>query len=47
MTADHGMVDVPGPAKIDYDGEPSAAAEGIELLAGEARVRYLHVAAGR
>ena len=46
VTADHGMVDVPEPAKIDYDGEPLLRA-GIEMLAGEARVRYLHVAAGQ
>ena len=45
VTADHGMVDVPEDAKVDYDSEP-VLAEGVELLAGEARVRYLHVAPG-
>jgi len=43
VTADHGMVDVPEESKIDYDSEPLLQ-DGIELLAGEARVRYLHVA---
>ena len=45
VTADHGMVNVPEEAKIDYDDMPSLQ-DGIELLAGEARVRYLHVAPG-
>ncbi|MDQ1739406.1 MAG: hypothetical protein QOE53_1058 [Pseudonocardiales bacterium] len=45
VTADHGMVNVPEEAKIDYDSEPLLQ-DGIELLAGEARVRYLHVAPG-
>ena len=45
VTADHGMLDVPEAAKIDYDSEP-ALQEGVELLAGEGRVRYLHVAPG-
>jgi Type I phosphodiesterase / nucleotide pyrophosphatase len=46
VTSDHGMVDVPDAAKTDYDGEP-ALREGVELLAGEARMRYLHVAPGQ
>jgi Type I phosphodiesterase / nucleotide pyrophosphatase len=46
VTADHGMVDVPEQAKIDYDAEP-ALSDGVEVIAGEARARYLHVAAGR
>jgi predicted AlkP superfamily pyrophosphatase or phosphodiesterase len=45
VTADHGMVDVPESAKIDYDGEVILR-DGVELLAGEARMRYLHVAPG-
>ncbi len=45
VTADHGMLDVPESAKVDYDAEP-VLREGVELLAGEARVRYLHVAPG-
>jgi len=45
VTADHGMVDVPEAAKVDYDDEPLLR-EGVEMLAGEARVRYLHTAPG-
>jgi len=45
VTADHGMVDVADDDKIDYDTEPALSA-GVEMIAGEARVRYLHVAAG-
>jgi len=43
VTADHGMLDVPEAAKVDYDSEPVLRA-GVEMLTGEARVRYLHVA---
>jgi hypothetical protein len=39
------MVDVPEDAKIDYDDEPSLQ-EGVELIAGEPRARYLHVRPG-
>ena len=39
------MVDVPEEAKIDYDNEPLLK-EGVELMAGEPRARYLHVAQG-
>jgi predicted AlkP superfamily pyrophosphatase or phosphodiesterase len=46
VTADHGMVDVPEPDKVDYDAEPELS-DGVEAIAGEARVRYLHVAGGR
>ena len=46
VTADHGMVDVPDQAKIDYDADP-ALAKGVEAIAGEGRVRYLHVTPGR
>ncbi|HEY0166111.1 MAG TPA: nucleotide pyrophosphatase/phosphodiesterase family protein [Jatrophihabitans sp.] len=46
VTADHGMLDVPEQAKIDYDSEPSLS-DGVELLGGEPRVRYLHVAPGQ
>ncbi len=41
VTADHGMIDVPEAAKIDYDNEPTLA-EGVDMIAGEARVRYLY-----
>ncbi|HTZ43095.1 MAG TPA: alkaline phosphatase family protein [Jatrophihabitans sp.] len=46
VTADHGMVDVPVAARHDYDAEP-ALSEGVRALAGEARVRYVHVEPGR
>ena len=39
------VLDVPEAAKIDYDSEP-ALKEGVELLAGEPRAHYLHVAQG-
>ena len=39
------MLDVPEDAKIDYDSEPFLK-EGVEILAGEPRARYLHVAHG-
>ena len=45
ITGDHGMLDVPEDAKIDYDSEPILK-EGIEILAGEPRARYLHVTPG-
>jgi hypothetical protein len=44
VTADHGMVDVPDADKIDYDGEP-ALSDGVDMIAGEARVRYLYTGA--
>jgi predicted AlkP superfamily pyrophosphatase or phosphodiesterase len=44
VTADHGMVDVTEP--IDYDAEP-ALAQDVRAIAGEGRVRYLHVEPGR
>jgi predicted AlkP superfamily pyrophosphatase or phosphodiesterase len=46
VTGDHGMIDVPEQAKIDYDEDPLLSAD-VEVIAGEGRVRYLHVAAGR
>jgi hypothetical protein len=46
VTADHGMLDVPTHAKVDYDST-ARLSEGIELLAGEPRTRYLHVAPGQ
>lgn len=44
VTADHGMLDVPESAKVDYDAEPLLK-QGVDLIAGEARVRYLYAAA--
>jgi predicted AlkP superfamily pyrophosphatase or phosphodiesterase len=46
VTADHGMLDVPEESKIDYDDEPELNA-GVELIAGEARTRYLYVQPGQ
>lgn len=46
VTADHGMVEVPEAARIDLDAEPELKAD-VELIAGEARMRHLHVLAGR
>ena len=42
VTADHGMVDVPAENKVDYDSEPLLS-DGVDLIAGEGRARYLHV----
>ncbi len=46
VTGDHGMVDVPDHAKIDYDATP-ALSDDVETIAGEARARYLHVPAAK
>ncbi|MEO6502661.1 MAG: alkaline phosphatase family protein, partial [Jatrophihabitantaceae bacterium] len=43
ITADHGMLDVPESAKVDYDAQPLLK-QGVDLIAGEARVRYLYAA---
>lgn len=45
VTADHGGINVAPQARIDLDSDPRLA-EGIEVVAGEPRVRYLHTAAG-
>lgn len=45
VTADHGGLDVGPEARIDLDAEPELA-EGVRVVAGEPRVRYLHTAAG-
>jgi hypothetical protein len=41
VTADHGMLDVPDATRLDVEGEPGLM-DGVRLLAGEARARYLH-----
>lgn len=41
ITGDHGMVDVPPTHKVLIDDEPELAA-GVDLVAGEARFRYLY-----
>jgi hypothetical protein len=45
VTADHGMVDIPVDRRVDVDLDPSLR-EGLELLGGEARARYLYVRDG-
>ena len=45
VTADHGMLDVPGGERVDYDLHPDLQA-GVELLAGEPRARYVHTVPG-
>ncbi|MCI4061805.1 alkaline phosphatase family protein [Micromonospora sp. R77] len=45
VTADHGQLDVPAAHRVDFDTDPRLRA-GVRVLAGEPRVRYLHVAPG-
>ena len=45
VTADHGMLNVPLENRIDVTTDPALAA-GVLTVAGEPRVRYLHVAEG-
>jgi hypothetical protein len=45
VTADHGMLDVPDATRLDLDEEPELA-EGVRLLAGEPRARYVHTEPG-
>ncbi len=45
VTADHGGLNVPANARIDLDADPRLAA-GVRVVAGEARVRYLHTELG-
>jgi hypothetical protein len=45
VTADHGQLDVPDDLRFDVDTDSRLRA-GIEVLAGEPRVRYLHTVAG-
>jgi hypothetical protein len=45
VTADHGMLDVPADTRFDLDAEP-ALDEGVRVLAGEPRARYVHTEAG-
>ncbi|PZF91235.1 alkaline phosphatase family protein [Micromonospora deserti] len=44
-TADHGQLDVPAGHRFDLDTDPRLRA-GVEVVAGEPRVRYLHVTPG-
>ena len=45
MTADHGMVDVGPEGRVDADVEP-ALQDGVALLAGDARARYVYARPG-
>ena len=45
VTGDHGMVTMTGPSVVDYDATPELQTD-VELIAGEPRVRYLHVRTG-
>jgi hypothetical protein len=45
VTADHGMLDVPAATRVDLDEEP-ALYEGVRVLAGEPRARYVHAEPG-
>lgn len=42
LTADHGMLDVPEPHRIDYSAEP-ALVEGVRHTAGEPRMVHLYL----
>lgn len=45
VTADHGCLDVAAASRFDIDTDPRLAA-GVRVVAGEPRVRYLHVLDG-
>ncbi|MGY1719784.1 alkaline phosphatase family protein [Blastococcus sp. SYSU DS0552] len=45
VTADHGMLDVPAATRLDLDDEPDLA-DGVRVLAGEPRARYVHTEPG-
>ena len=45
VTADHGGLDIGPDARIDLDAEP-ALADGVHVVAGEPRLRYLHTRDG-
>jgi hypothetical protein len=45
VTADHGMLDVPAGTRLDVDEQPELT-EGVRLLAGEPRARYVHAEPG-
>lgn len=45
VTADHGQLDVPPDHRFDLDRDPRLR-EGVAVVAGEPRVRYLHVRPG-
>ncbi|WP_066909590.1 alkaline phosphatase family protein [Mycobacterium interjectum] len=45
VTADHGGLNVPPDARVDLDADPQLS-EGVRVVAGEPRVRYLHTEPG-
>jgi len=45
VTADHGGLNVPADARVDLDTDPRLG-EGVRVVAGEPRVRYLHAEPG-
>jgi hypothetical protein len=45
VTADHGQLDVPFDGRFDVAADPRLSA-GVDVIAGEPRVRYLHVTPG-
>jgi hypothetical protein len=45
VTADHGQLNVPADKRFDLDSDPRLRA-GVRVVAGEPRVRYLHVEPG-
>lgn len=45
VTADHGQLNVPPGSRIDLDADPRLRV-GVDVVAGEARVRYLHTPPG-
>jgi hypothetical protein len=45
VTADHGMLDVPPETRFDLDEHPDLA-DGVRVLAGEPRARYVHARPG-
>jgi hypothetical protein len=45
ITADHGMLDVPRETRFDLDAE-AGLADGVRVVAGEPRARYVHAEPG-
>ena len=45
ITADHGQLDVPQTTRIDADAD-ARLRDGVEIIAGEPRLRYLHTLPG-
>jgi hypothetical protein len=45
VTADHGGLNVPPDGRVDLDTDPRLG-DGVRVVAGEARVRYLHTEPG-